>query len=132
MSRLWASTAAEPRRILTARRLEMWPRRFAWLHLDFSCRCAAQFHSKEFAVGAMPRMRAVEPGRAGPTAVLICMVQAWWKPSPRPACVLSCALAVRRPSINAERLAADLLQQVVDERASEHVEKAGSKPSMDA
>ena len=42
MSRLWASTAAEPRRILTARRLEMWPRRFAWLHLDFSCRCAAQ------------------------------------------------------------------------------------------
>ena len=89
MSRLWASTAAEPRRIFTARRLEMWPRRFAWLHLDFSCRCAAQFHSKEFAVGAMPPMRAVVRSRAEPTAVLICMVQAWWKPSPRPACELS-------------------------------------------
>ena len=40
-SRLWASTAAEPRRILTARRLEMWLRLFTWLHLHFSCRCAA-------------------------------------------------------------------------------------------
>ena len=34
------------------------------------------------------------------------------------------------PSFNA--LAAHLLQQFVDERASEHVEKVGSKPSMDA
>jgi len=29
-------------------------------------------------------------------------------------------------------LVAHLLQQFVDERASEHVEKVGSKPSMDA
>jgi len=29
-------------------------------------------------------------------------------------------------------LAAHLLQQFVDERASEHVEKIGLKPSMDA
>jgi hypothetical protein len=29
-------------------------------------------------------------------------------------------------------LAAHLLQQFVDERASEHVEKVGSNPSMDA
>jgi hypothetical protein len=34
------------------------------------------------------------------------------------------------PSFNA--LAAHLLQQFVDERASEHVEKVGSNPSMDA
>ena len=63
MSRLWASTAAEPRRVLTARRLEIWPRRFAWLHLDFSCRCAAQLLRMEFAVGAMPSLRRSEPGR---------------------------------------------------------------------
>ena len=44
---------------------------------------------EEFAVGAMPSMRAVERSRAEPTAVLICMFQAWWKPSPRPACELS-------------------------------------------
>ena len=87
---------------------------------------------KEFAVGAMPPMRAVERSRAEPTAVLICMFQTWWKPSPRTACELSCALAVRRPAVNAERLAAHLLQKVVDERASEHVEKVGSNPTMDA
>ena len=70
MSRLWASTAAEPRRIFTARRLEMWPRRFAWLHLDFSCRCAAQLLRMEFAVGAMPSLRRSEPAGAGPLLML--------------------------------------------------------------
>ena len=45
---------------------------------------------------------------------------------------LSRPLAFRRPAIKAERLAAHLWQQVVDERAPEHVEKVGSNPSMDA
>ena len=38
------------------------------------------------------------------------------------------------PNINPSfcSLAAHLLQQFVDERASEHVEKTGSNPSMDA
>ena len=40
-------------------------------------------------------------------------------------------LALQRPTINAERLAAHLLQHAVDERASEHVEKTGSNPSID-
>jgi len=46
--------------------------------------------------------------------------------------MFSCVLAVQRPAIKAERLAAHLWQQVVDERAPEHVEKVGSNPSMDA
>ena len=43
-SRLWASTASETRRILTANRIDMWLRCFTWLHLHFGCRCAAQQH----------------------------------------------------------------------------------------
>ena len=54
----------------------MWPRRFAWLHLDFSCRCAAQLHSKEFAVGAMPSLRRSEPPGAGPLLMLTSFVYA--------------------------------------------------------
>ena len=46
--------------------------------------------------------------------------------------MFSCVLAVQRPAIKAERLAAHLWQQVVDERASEHVENVGSNPTMDA
>jgi hypothetical protein len=45
--------------------------------------------------------------------------------------MFSCVLALQRPAIKAERLAAHLLQQVVDERASEQVEKVGSNPSID-
>ena len=43
-SRLWASTASETRRILTANRIDMWSRCFDWSHLHFGCRCAAQQH----------------------------------------------------------------------------------------
>jgi hypothetical protein len=35
-------------------------------------------------------------------------------------------------NFEAERLAAHLWQQVVDERAPEHVEKTGSNPTIDA
>ena len=45
-SRLWASSAAETRRVFAASRLDMWLRRFAWHHLLYSCRRAAQLHSK--------------------------------------------------------------------------------------
>jgi len=46
--------------------------------------------------------------------------------------MFSCVLAVQRPAIEAERLAAHLLQQFVDERAPEHVEETGLKPTIDA
>ena len=64
--------------------------------------------------------------------MLSCSSPAGRTPLLRPAHMFSCVLAFRRPAIKAERLAAHLWQQVVDERASEHVEKVGSNPTMDA
>jgi hypothetical protein len=52
---------------------------------------------------------------------------------PHPTAVLHwAALGHRMSTPSFCALAAHLLQQFVDERASEHVEKVGSKPSMDA
>ena len=131
-SRLWVSSVAETRRVCNASRLEMWLRCSTWLHLHFPYGCAAQLHSSESAFGAMPPLRAVEPDRAGPTTMLSCSSPAGRTPLLRPAHMFSCVLAFRRPAIKAERLAVHLWQQVVDERAPEHVEKVGSNPSMDA
>ena len=107
-SRLWVSSVAETRRVCNASRLEMWLRCSTWLHLHFPYGCAAQLHSSESAFGAMPPLRAVEPDRAGPTTMLSCSSPAGRTPLLRPAHMFSCVLAVQRPAIKAERLAAHL------------------------
>ena len=69
---------------------------------------------------------------AGRTSPSICSLAA---PSslPHSTAVLHwAALGQRRSTPSFYALAAHLLQQFVDERASEHVEKIGSNPSMDA
>ena len=45
----------------------MWPRRFAWLHLDFSCRCAAQLLRME-CLGAALKGKADAEAAAEQTA----------------------------------------------------------------
>ena len=84
------------------------------------------------AFGAMPRMRDVEPDLAPTIALMLTGCCLDFMPRFFGARDLSRPLAFRRPAIKAERLAAHLWQQVVDERASEHVEKVGSNPTMDA
>ena len=78
----------------------------------------------------MSRLSIFERSRAEPTALstsFISISSLWYL---RSATIFLDLLALRRPALNAERLAAHLLQQVVDERASEHVEKTGSNPSI--
>ena len=84
------------------------------------------------AFGAMPRMRDVEPDLAAAAALMLTGCCIDFMPHFCGACEFSRLLAFQRPAIEAERLAAHLWQQVVDERAPEHVEKVGSNPSMDA
>ena len=123
---------AETRRVCNASRLEMWLRCSTWLHLYFPYGCAAQLLRMESAFRAMPRMRDVEPDLAAPTSAMLPGCCLDFTSRLGGARDLSRPLAFRRPAIKAERLAAHLWQQVVDERASEHVEKVGSNPTMDA
>ena len=78
------------------------------------------------------RLEVDERKCAGRTSPSLCFVAA---PSfmPHPTAVLHWAALGHRISTSSfYALAAHLLQQFVDERASEQVEKIGSKPSMDA
>ena len=78
------------------------------------------------------RLEVDERKCAGRTSPSLCFVAA---PSfmPHPTAVLHwAALGHRMSTPSFYALAAHLLQQFVDERASEQVEKIGSKPSMDA
>ena len=77
------------------------------------------------------RLKVDERKCAGRTSPSLCFVAA---PSfmPHPTAVLHwAALGHRMSAPSFYALAAHLLQQFVDERASEHVEKVGSNPSID-
>ena len=84
------------------------------------------------AFGAMPQMRDVEPDLAPAIAWMLTGCCLDFMRRFGGARDLSRPLAFQRPAIEAERLAAHLWQQVVDERAPEHVEKTGSNPTIDA
>ena len=78
------------------------------------------------------RLEVDERKCAGRTSPSLCFVAA---PSfmPHPTAVLHwAALGHQISTPSFYTLVAHLLQQFVDERASEHVEKTGLKPSMDA
>ena len=78
------------------------------------------------------RLEVDERKCAGRTSPSLCFVAA---PSfmPHPTAVLHwAALGHQLSTPSFDALAAHLLQQFVDERASEQVEKIGSNPSMDA
>ena len=78
----------------------------------------------------MPRLSTLERSRAEPTALLVSVHKLTSIPHFRCATVCLDLLALLRQLIESVRLAAHLLQQIVDERASEHVEKVGSNPSI--
>ena len=81
---------------------------------------------------AMQRLSAMEPDFAAPTATMLPGCCLDFTSCLGGAHMFSCVLAVQRPAIEAERLAAHLLQQFVDERAPEHVEETGLKPTIAA
>ena len=69
---------------------------------------------------------------AEPIAPLICCESVAWSIPRRSAGLNLTELGQRRSTSSFYALVAHLLQQFVDERASEQVEKIGSNPSMDA
>ena len=77
-------------------------------------------------------MRDVEPDLAPTIALMLTGCCLDFMPRFGGARDLSRPLAFQRPAIEADRLAAHLWQQVVDERAPEHVEETGLKPTIDA
>ena len=86
---------------------------------------------KLFAVGAVPRLSISERSRAKPTALSTSFINISSIPYFWCATVFLDLLAFQRRLFESVRLASHLLQHAVDERASEHVEKVGSNPSID-